>query len=60
MTMESPIDVSIREGIAVVTLNEPKVNAQTVELMESLTAAFDQFNDTARRQQRRADSLTRS
>jgi len=43
--MESPVDVSIRDGIAVVTLNEPKVNAQTLELMESLTAIFDQFND---------------
>jgi len=46
MTMESPIDVSFRDGVAVVTLNEPKVNAQTVGLMESLTATFDQFNDS--------------
>jgi len=45
-TMNSPVHVSIKDRIAVVTLNHPKVNAQTSELMEALTVAFDQFNDS--------------
>jgi len=44
--MDSPIDVVINDRIAVVTLNQPPVNAQTTELMAALTAAFDQFNDS--------------
>jgi len=43
--MDSPIDVVIQDRIAVVTLNHPKVNAQTAELMDALTATFDGFND---------------
>ena len=45
-TMNSPVHVSIKDRVAVVTLNHPKVNAQTSELIEALTAAFDQFNDS--------------
>ena len=44
--MNEPIDVAIIDRIAVVTLNHPKVNAQTTEMMEALTAAFDGFNDS--------------
>jgi len=44
--VNEPIDVAIIDRIAVVTLNHPKVNAQTTEMMEALTAAFDGFNDS--------------
>lgn len=44
--MNEPIDVTISDRIAVVTLNHPKVNAQTTEMLEALTAAFDGFNDS--------------
>jgi len=44
--VNEPIDVAISDRIAVVTLNHPKVNAQTTEMLEALTAAFDGFNDS--------------
>jgi enoyl-CoA hydratase/carnithine racemase len=43
--MKQPLDVSVEDHVAVVTLNTPTVNAQTTELMEALIAAFDGFND---------------
>jgi len=45
MTLKTPIDVSIEAGVALVSLNEPPVNAQTTEMAAALTAAFDGFND---------------
>jgi len=44
--VNEPIDVVISDHVAVVTLNHPKVNAQTTEMIEALTAAFDNFNDS--------------
>ena len=39
------IDLSVSEYIAVVTMNNPPVNAQPVEFILQLTAAFDEISD---------------
>jgi len=43
--MNEPIDLSIEDYVATVTLNVPPVNAQNVALMEGLIAAFDRISD---------------
>lgn len=39
------LKVSIEDGIAVVTLNRPPVNAQNAQMRSEITEAFDRFND---------------
>lgn len=41
----SVIDLEVADGVAVVTMNNPPVNAQSMEFIEELTATFDTFND---------------
>lgn len=37
--------LEVKDGVAVVTLNRPPVNAQNIEMREELTAMFDQLSD---------------
>lgn len=39
------LDVQVADYIAVVTLNNPPVNAQAMEMIERLTEAFDEISD---------------
>jgi len=39
------LKVSIEDGIALVMLNRPPVNAQNAKMRTELTEAFDRFND---------------
>ena len=41
----SLVKLDVADFVAVVTLANPPVNAQSMELIEALTAAFDTFND---------------
>jgi enoyl-CoA hydratase len=45
MALET-LDVSIAEGIAVVTLNRPPANAQNAQMRSELIETFDKFNDS--------------
>ncbi|WP_127107515.1 enoyl-CoA hydratase/isomerase family protein [Pararhodobacter zhoushanensis] len=41
----SKIRLDVKDFVAVVTLDNPPVNAQPMEVLEELTAVFDSFND---------------
>jgi enoyl-CoA hydratase len=43
--VEQPIEMTVDERVATVTLNAPPVNAQSSTLMDALVACFDRIND---------------